>query len=137
MKYLYNLFFVLFLSCSNKVTQDDLQNLNGYWDIEMVESETKKITQFGINSTIDFYYLDNTNQGYRKKATPDFSGKYRVNNIKDKITVTLENENFIIHTSTPLDSWSDIIIELTKEKLILQNEKGALFHYTKHEKYNF
>lgn len=137
MKYVYCLLFVLFLSCSNNVTQDDLQNLNGYWDIEMVESESKKITKFGINSTIDFYYLDDTNQGYRKKAKPDFSGKYRANNIKDKITVTHENEHFIIHTTTALDSWDDTIIELTKEKLILQNDKGVLFHYKKHEKYNF
>ncbi|MGB0896226.1 MAG: hypothetical protein ACPGU9_07295 [Flavobacteriaceae bacterium] len=134
MKYLYCLLFILFFSCSKKVTQDDLKNLNGYWDIEMVESESKKITKFGVNSTIDFYYLDNTNQGYRKKTKPDFSGKYRANNIKDSIKIIHKNNQYIIHTTTPLDNWKDIIIELTPEKLILQNEKGVLFHYKKHQK---
>jgi hypothetical protein len=137
MKFLYTFLFISFLSCSHKVTQKDLGNLNGYWDIEMVESASKKITKFGINSTIDYYHLEETNQGYRKKVKPDFSGKYRANNIEDKIIVTHKNEHFVIHTTTALDSWDDIIIELTKEKLILQNDKGVLFHYKKHEKYNF
>ena len=44
MKILYSLLLIIVTSCSNNITQDDLQNLNGYWDIEMVESEAKKIT---------------------------------------------------------------------------------------------
>ena len=137
MKYFATLLFFTLLSCSKSVTQDDLQHLNGYWDIEMVESESKKITKFGINSTIDYYYLDNSNKGFRKKTKPDFSGKYRANNIKDSITISSKNGQFTIHTSTSLDNWDDIIIELSADKLILQNDKGVLFHYKKHEKYNF
>ncbi|MGB1269149.1 MAG: hypothetical protein ACPG45_05375 [Flavobacteriaceae bacterium] len=137
MKTLFSLLLIVATSCSKNITQDDLQHLNGYWDIEFVESEAKKITKFGVNSTIDFYYLNDNNKGYRKKVKPDFSGKYKTNNIKDSIRITNENNQFIIHTSTPLDSWEDIIIELTPEKLILQNDKGVLFHYKKHEKYNF
>lgn len=137
MKPIFYILLLTLVSCSNKVTQEDLTFLNGYWDIEMVESESKKITKFGVNSTIDFYYVDNTNQGYRKKATPDFSGKYKANNIKDKIVVTHKNDQFIIQTTTALDSWEDVIIKLTAKKLVLRNDKGVLFHYKKHEKYNF
>lgn len=137
MKPIFYILLLTLVSCSNKVTQEDLTFLNGYWDIEMVESESKKITKFGVNSTIDFYYVDNTNQGYRKKATPDFSGKYKANNIKDKIVVTHKNDQFIIQTTTALDSWEDVIIKLTAKKLVLRNDKGILFHYKKHEKYNF
>ena len=81
--------------------------------------------------------MNHNNKGYRKKVKPDFSGKYKTNNIKDSIIITHKNEQFTIHTSTPLDSWDDIIIELTPKKLILKNDKGVLFHYKKHEKYNF
>lgn len=137
MKYLYCLFFILFLRCSETISQDDLQYLNGYWDIELVESESKKVTKFGVNSTIDFYYLDKTNNGYRKKATPDFSGKYKTNKIKDAISINKKDGQYNIQTTTELDSWTDTIIELTAEKLVLQNNKGVLFHYKKHEKYNF
>lgn len=133
---IYILFFTL-LSCSNMVTQEKLPLLNGYWDIEMVESEDKKITKFGTNSTIDYYYLGTNNKGFRKKVNPDFSGKYKANNIKDSISITHKNNEFIIHTKTELDSWEDIIIELTPKKLILKNNKSVLFHYKKHEKYNF
>lgn len=137
MQHIFYILLFTLVSCSNKVTQDSLPLLNGYWDIEMVESKDKKITKYGINSTIDYYFLGANNKGYRKKTKPDFSGKYRANNIKDSISITHKNNEFIIHTKTGLDSWNDIIIKLTTEKLVLKNSKGVLFHYKKHEKYNF
>ena len=136
MKYFIPIIFFILISCTDKVTQQDLQQLNGYWDIDKVESVDKKITKYGANSTIDFYFVNEQNEGYRKKTTLDFSGTYKTNNIKDKIVIEAKNGAFIIKTTTSLDNWEDIIVSLTKEKLVLKNEKGVLFYYNKHEKFN-
>ena len=136
MKYFTPIIFFILISCTDKVTQQDLQQLNGYWDIDKVESVDKKTTKYGANSTIDFYFVNDQNEGYRKKTTLDFSGTYKTNNIKDKIVIEAKNGAFIIKTTTSLDNWEDIIVSLTKEKLVLKNEKGVLFYYNKHEKFN-
>ena len=136
MKYFIPFLFFILISCSDKVTQQDLHNLNGYWDIDKVESVDKKVTEYGANSTIDYYFVNDKNEGFRKKTTLDFSGKYKTNNIKDKIVIEDKNGTFIIKTSTSLDNWEDVIINLTPEKLVLKNEKGILFYYNKHEKFN-
>ncbi|PHS09456.1 MAG: hypothetical protein COA88_04540 [Kordia sp.] len=136
MKYFIPIIFFILVSCTDKVTQQDLQQLNGYWDIDKVESVDKKVTEYGANSTIDFYFVNKQNEGYRKKTTLDFSGTYKTNNIKDKIVIEDKNGAFIIKTITSLDNWEEVIISLTKEKLVLKNEKGVLFYYNKHEKFN-
>lgn len=136
MKYTLYFILLLFINCTSTVTEKDLQFLNGYWEIEKVVSAKNKTTQYGINATIDFYFIDNNNIGYRKKTTPDFSGKYKVNNIKDSIRISKKNKQFVIHTSTALASWDDIIIKLTSKELVLENEKGARFHYKKYQKLN-
>jgi len=134
MKYFFSLCFLILISCSGKV---NLQDLNGYWDVVKVESTEKKVTQFGANTTIDYYFLGKDNTGYRKKMMPDFSGTYKSNNIKDKISITEKGGNFTIFTETTLNNWEDTILELTSEKLVLRNEIGTLFYYKKHQKFNF
>lgn len=136
MKHLISLIVIILTSCTNKVTQDDIQHLNGYWDINKVAGTNKKITEYGVNSTIDFYFVDEQNEGYRKKTTPDFSGIYKTNNIKDKIVIENKDGIFIIKTVTSLDNWEDTIVTLTPKTLVLKNEKGVLFYYNKHKKFN-
>jgi len=136
MKYFISILFIILTSCTNKVTQHDIQHLNGYWDIDKVASADKKITEYGANSTIDFYFISEQNEGYRKKTTPDFSGTYKTNDIKDKIIIENKDGIFIIKTVTSLHNWEDVIITLTPKTLVLKNEEGVLFYYKKHEKFN-
>ena len=136
MKYFIPCLFFILISCSDKVKQQDVQNLNGYWDIDKVESVDKTVTEYGANSTIDYYFVNDKNEGYRKKTTLDFSGTYKANNIKDKIVIEGKKGTFIITTTTDLDTWEDVIVNLTPEKLILKNKNGDLFYYNKHEKFN-
>lgn len=136
MKYFASILFFILISCTDKVTQQDLQQLNGYWDIDKVESADKEVTEYRANSTIDYYFLNDKNEGYRKKTTLDFSGTYKTNNIKDRIIIEDKNGTFIIKTTTSLDHWEDIIVSLTSEKLVLKSKNGILFYYNKHEKFN-
>ncbi len=74
--------------------------------------------------------------GLEKKTKSDFSGKYKANHIKDTLHVIFRGDEVILQTKTPYDSWEETIVKLTAKKLILKNNKGILFHYKKHQKYN-
>jgi len=136
MKYFIPILLFIFISCTDQVTQQDVQHLNGYWDIEKVATVDEKMTKYRANSTIDYYFINDDNEGFRKKTTLDFSGTYKTNNIKDKIVIEHKNGSFIIKTTTSLDKWEDIIVSLSPEKLVLKSQEGVLFYYNRHKKFN-
>ena len=50
------LVFGLFLSCKQSISESDLQNLNGYWEIEKVELPDGDKKEYKVNETIDCFY---------------------------------------------------------------------------------
>lgn len=137
MKHISIIIIFIFLSCNNQVTINDVQKLNGYWDISKVVDTDNKVTEYKINSTIDYYFINKKNKGFRKKTTLDLSGKYKTNNLKDSISVEKKNGNIIIKTTTALNNWEDTIVKITPDELVLKNEAGVLFYYKKHQKIKF
>ncbi|MFD0964019.1 hypothetical protein [Pseudofulvibacter geojedonensis] len=135
-------FFLIVLSfllnsCNHKNKEIDLEQLNGYWEIETVETTDQKVRQYNINTTVEYFYLDSNFKGYRKKATADISGKYRSNNRKDSITIKDEDGVFFLKTNTQIHSQKEKILELTQEKLLLENETGNKYFYKRHQKLDF
>ena len=60
------------LSCKQKISDADILNLNGYWEIEKVILPDGEKKEYKINETIDFF---------------------KVENKKGKITLTFYNSN--------------------------------------------
>lgn len=137
MKYTYILLTLIISSCNSKTNIVTPQLLNGHWEIEHVVTSTDKTIQYGINSTVDFYYLDKNNSGYLKKLKVSFSGDYKSNSLQNKILVASNNNNYYLKTITDMDTLQMNIISLTEQKLVLQNKEGALFYYNKHEPFNY
>ncbi len=124
------LIFFSFISCNQKVSQKEIKNLNGYWEIEKVILENGTNKDYSINETIDFFEIKN-DSGFRKKVTPQFNGKYLVNDVFEKIKIKIENENVFVVYKTSYSNWKEEIIELTKEKLVLKNDSNVEYHYKK------
>ena len=74
------LVFGLFLSCKQSISESDLQNLNGYWEIEKVELPDGDKKEYKVNETIDFFKIE-ANKGFRKKVMPQLDGTYLTNDI--------------------------------------------------------
>ena len=137
MKYLPIITLLIFISCKKEISINDTQKLNGYWDITKVVDKNNKVTEYKVNNTIDYYFVDKNNKGFRKKATLDFSGKYKTNNIKDFISIEKKDEDIVIKTNATLNNWEDTIIKITSKELVLKNKSGTFFYYKKHQKIQF
>ncbi len=127
------LFFLIlfsFISCNQKVSQKELKNLNGYWEIEKVILENGTNRDYTINETIDFFEIKN-DTGFRKKVAPQFNGKYLVNDVFEKIKIKTENDAVFIVYITSYSNWKEEIIELTKERLVVKNDSNVEYHYKK------
>ena len=123
------------LSCKQEITEADISNLNGYWEIEKVELPDGDKKEYKVNETIDFFKIDG-NKGFRKKVMPQLDGTYLTNDIQEDIVIAVKDGDATIQYKTTYASWKEEIIELTKDKLVVKNEQDLEYHYKRPVKFS-
>ena len=123
------------LSCKQKITEADISNLNGYWEIEKVELPDGDKKEYKVNETIDFFKIE-ANKGFRKKVMPQLDGTYLTNDIQEDIVIAVKDGDATIQYKTTYASWKEEIIELTKDKLVVKNEQDLEYHYKRPVKFS-
>ena len=131
------LFIVLFsvISCKQDITESDVSNLNGYWEIEQVILPDGDKKEYKVNETIDYFMIQN-NKGFRKKVMPQLNGTYLTNDIKEDVFVEIKDGNANIQYKTNYASWKEEIVELTNEKLVIKNQQDLEYHYKRPAKFS-
>lgn len=124
------LFIVLgsLFSCKQKITDADISNLNGYWEIERVELPNGEKKEYKVNETIDFFKIE-ASKGFRKKVMPQLDGSYLTNDVQEEVNVVLKDGDAFLQYKTTYASWNEEIIELTKDKLVVVNQQEIEYHY--------
>ena len=116
------------LSCKQKISNTDISNLNGYWEIEKVELPDGDKKEYKINETLDFFKIE-ANKGFRKKVMPQLDGTYLTNDIQEGVVVVLKDGDASLQYKTTYASWKEEIIELTKDKLVVKNQQEIEYYY--------
>ena len=131
------LLIVLFsvFSCKQKITDTDISNLNGYWEIEKVELPDGDKKEYKVNETIDFFKIE-ANKGFRKKVMPQLDGTYLTNDIQEDVVVVLKDGDASLQYKTTYASWKEEIIELTKDKLVVKNQQEIEYYYKRPAKFS-
>jgi hypothetical protein len=123
------------LSCKQSISETDLNNLNGYWEIEKVELPDRDKKEYKVNETIDFFEIQDK-KGFRKKVMPQLDGTYLTNDIQENIIITIQDGEAIVHYKTVYASWNEEIIKLTKDKLVIKNQQDFEYHYKRPVKFS-
>ena len=123
------------LSCKQKITEADLSNLNGYWEIEKVELPDGDKKEYKVNETIDFFKIE-ANKGFRKKVMPQLDGTYLTNDIQEDVVVVVKDGDALLQYKTQYASWKEEIIELTKDKLVVKNQQEIEYYYKRPAKFS-
>lgn len=129
------LVFGLFLSCKQSISEADLQNLNGYWEIEKVELPDGDKKEYKVNETIDFFKI-NDKKGFRSKVMPQIDGTYLTNDLKEDVVIVLKDGDATIQYKTNYANWNEEIIELSKDKLVVKNQQDLEYHYKRPAKFS-
>mgnify|MGYP007006685570 CR=1 FL=1 len=128
-KYLGGLIFAFLITgCNNQDPSEQLDDLNGYWEIERVEFSKDSIKEFKINENVDFIDIKDGN-GFRKKVRPQFDGTYTVTNDAEKVVAKIEEGKLILYYTTPFDSWKETVIKADEDRLSVKNSSGKIYHY--------
>ena len=123
------------LSCKQKITEADISNLNGYWEIEKVELPDGDKKEYKVNETIDFFKIE-ANKGFRKKVMPQLDGTYLTNDVQEAVVVVVKDGDASLLYKTTYASWNEEIIELTKDKLVVKNQQEIKYYYKRPVKFS-
>jgi hypothetical protein len=129
------LVLVLLMSCKQTITESDLNNLNGYWEIEKVILPNGEKKEYKVNETIDFFKITKSN-GFRKKVMPQIDGTYLTNDIQEDVLVVFKDGDALLQYKTTYASWKEEIIALTKDKLVVKNQQDLEYHYKRPIKFS-
>ena len=137
MKKLFIVFVIATLgfSCKQNITESDLNNLNGYWEIEKVILPNGEKKEYKINETIDYFKLVK-NKGFRKKVMPQVDGSYLTNNLMESVYISLEEGSAILHYKTNYAQWNEEIIAVSNDKFIVKNQQELVYHYKRPVKFS-
>ncbi|GAA3750633.1 MULTISPECIES: lipocalin family protein [Flavobacterium] len=121
---------LLFVSCKQEVKPADIAKLNGYWEIEKVIFEKGEEKEYKMNETFDFFQIKN-NKGVRTKVMPQFDGTFLTTDTFENVSVRFAGEQVFLDYKTKYAKWSEEIISLSDDELVVKNSQKIEYHYKK------
>ena len=131
------LFFalLLFLGCTDTVSKEDLNLLNGYWEIASVKFPDGQKKTYTVNPSIDYIELTEM-QGFKKKVHPKFDGTYDTSNDAESFTIIENKGVFIISYKNKLSAWEERLIKLENDSFQIVNEEHITYFFKRYEPIN-
>ena len=120
----------LFVACQQKIKPEDISKINGYWEVEKVVFDSIKDKEYKMNEVYDYFEIEKS-KGIRKKVMPQLDGTFIVNDVYENVTVRFDDGKVFLDYSTPYMKWSEELIALSAEELVLLNKEKIEYHYKK------
>ena len=127
--------FLMLVACQNKVSQEALTLLNGYWEIEKVTLANGQTKEYNINTTADYIELTELS-GYRKKVYPKFDGTFDTSNDAEQFTISKQQDRFEIHYKNELSEWVEVLESLDGNSFSVTNTENITYYYKRFEPIN-
>jgi len=129
------LILTVFYSCSPNL-ETFIPHINGYWEIDKVTVHNGNNRDYNYNDTIDYFELNDSLIGFRKKLKPNFMGTFETSKDVEKIKVVLENDSLNIYYTTSFASWKETILLATNEQLKIINQNKDVYLYKRYQPLN-
>ena len=119
-----------FLSCKENV--EDIQLLNGYWEIEKVVFNNGESKDYTTNETVEHFVVDADLVGYRAKVKPLLDGSFEVIADGEMIQLSKDDGTWLINYQTSFSDWTESIQILDDNHLELINEDNKTYIYKRY-----
>ena len=125
------LFSFLLVSCKQQIQSTDIPKINGYWEIEKVVFDQGENKEYSANQNYDYFQIDKNNQGIRKKVAPQLDGTFLVDDSFEKVRIRFQDDKVYLDYATPYMKYTEEIIALTADELVVLNAQKTEYHYKK------
>ncbi|ASV28906.1 hypothetical protein [Maribacter cobaltidurans] len=123
------------VSCARRVSSEDFNHLNGYWEIEEVQFPNGNKKDYPVNTVVDYIKLENL-EGFRKKMVPRFDGTFETSDDAEPFSIIEKNGVFYMRYQNPLSEWEETLLSLSKDKFSVKNPEGIIYHFKRFEPLN-
>lgn len=121
---------LLMISCKQEIKPADIAKLNGYWEIEKVVFDKGEDKDYGMNESFDYFDVKN-NKGIRKKVMPQLDGTFLTSDSFENVSVRFKDDHVFLDYKTDYAKWSEELVSITDEKLVVKNQEKKEYHYKK------
>ena len=122
----------LIYSCKTEVT-NYIPFIEGYWEIVSVTKDYKKIKEFKISGTIDYFKINPDLSGYRKKVTPRFDGAFEISKDASDFKLSIEAHQLWINYQVNGVTYREEITQANESSLVISNSDGFIYTYKPYE----
>ncbi len=119
---------VLLISCGNTISKEDLDFLDGYWEIKRVKFPNGDTKTYNMNETVDYIEVMGT-KGYRKKVQARMDGSFETSDDAEYFSITERDGIFIMVYENDMSVWEEQIRSLSETELRLVNEEQITYIY--------
>lgn len=125
-----------FLGCAQNNPQEQLKNLNGYWEIKSVDSPYGTDKDYKFNERVDYIEFNDT-LGFRTKVLPRIDGTFVNSDSKETVIARIIDDSLRLNYSTAFDNWTETVLKADGNQLQVKNSRGMIYTYSKFEKVNY
>lgn len=132
MKHVVSILFLFLIACAETITLEDVENLNGYWQIRTVTFPDNSQKTYEMSATLDFFQLE-SNKGYRKKVQPAADGTFDTSDDAISFEVVQREEGVFFVYSNTLDSWEEQLLHIDTNAFAVRNKAGIEYEYKRYQ----
>jgi len=127
--------FIIILGCSPTPQKEDLNYLNGYWEIEEVQFVDGQTKAYTVSTTIDFIKLDGMS-GFRKKVQPKLNGFYQTSSDAESFEIIEKDKAFKMVYGRETQQWEEEVISVRENSFSVRNQDKVLYTYKRYKPLN-
>ena len=125
-------YFILLSSCQSDVSTY-IPFIEGYWEIVSVTKDQKKVKEFKMSGSVDYFKVNADLSGYRKKVTPRFDGAFEMSQHASKFTLSIKDDHLWIHYDNNDVAYREEILRANAASLVISNSDGFIYTYKPYE----
>lgn len=127
------LIFLLSYSCEDERKIGDIKNLNGYWQIKKAEIPDIVVKNYKGGLKLNYIEIKDDSTGIRKKIKVSMLDKFKTTPNQEEIRVFTEGEDLKIQCKTPYSKWTEKILHLSNDSLVIRNQDDKKYYYSKYQ----
>ena len=129
------LIFFLGIGCSSTPKLEELQKLNGYWQISTVTFANGKQKEYNLSATVDYIEISK-NKGFKKKVQPKLDGSFNTSNDAESFTVEQREERLFLRYKNNLSEWEEQLVTITEDSYTVINAEQISYTYQRYTPIN-
>ena len=98
-----------------------------------VTKDQKKVKEFKMSGSVDYFKVNTDLSGYRKKVTPRFDGAFEMSQHESKFTLSIKDDHLWIHYDNNDVAYSEEITRANNASMVISNSDGFIYTYKPYE----